>query len=536
MMTHSIIDLLRLLPEYFARHLLLSLTALAIGLSISLPLGVFVARWRRVGAVVLGFAGVIQTVPSLALLALMVPLLGMIGFVPALIALVLYSMLPVLRNTVTGLANVDRSLLDAARGVGMTRFQSLRLVELPVAAPTIIAGIRTATVWVVGIATLATPVGQMTLGNLIFTGLQTQNHTAVVLGCVAAAAMALLLDALIRLIESGAERRRRVPVYAGAGLLGAVLLTGLAPLAVSAANFDPRPTIVVGAKTFTEQHVLAEVLAERMRDAGFRPSTKAGMGSQLLFDALVNGQVDCYVDYTGTIWTNVMKRTDFPPRRQMLVEMKRWLASHYDIVVAGRLGFENTYALALRREEARRLGIKSISDLRSHAPQLKIGGDVEFFGRPEWKSAREAYALDFGQVVGMDQSIVYSACNEGAVDVIAAFSSDGRISAYDMVVLRDDRNALPPYDAVVLHTRRAGRKPEFVAAISTLVNSIDDDLMRRANRLVDVDGRSPADAARFLMASLATPADGAPDVPSKSSLLNANDRPVLGQQAEKPPA
>lgn len=503
-MSRSFIDLLSLFPEFFANHLLLSLCALTIGLCISLPTAIALIHLPRSRTIVMGIASAIQTVPSLALLALMVPLLGMIGFVPALIALVLYSMLPVLRNTVTGLAAVDPALIEAAQGVGMTRLQRLRYVELPVAAPTIIAGIRTATVWVVGIATLATPVGQTTLGNYIFTGLQTQNQAAVLLGCIAAGGLALMLDGFIRVIESGASGRSRRRVIGGASGLAAVLAAGVSPLILTATRFDARPTIVVGAKTFTEQHVLAELLSNRMRDAGFRPSTRAGMGSQLLFDALAKGAVDCYVDYAGTIWTNVMRREDYPPRRQMLVEMKRWLSKRHDIVVGGRLGFENTYCFAMRKDAATRMGIKSTSDLKSHAPQLKLGGDAEFFGRPEWQSARATYGLEFSEQVQMESSIMYSACVERAVDVIAAFSSDGRLSAYDLAVLHDDRNAFPPYDAVVLLSRRAAERPECIAAVSSLVNMIDDDLMRRANRLVDVDGRSPAEAARFIMASFTT--------------------------------
>lgn len=511
-MGRSFYDLLLLLPEFFAQHLLLSMTALAIGLAISLPLAVLCTRSRKLAGPVLGAASVIQTVPSLALLALMVPLLGMIGFVPALIALVLYSMLPVLRNTVTGILGVDKSLTEAARGVGMTPLQCLLKVELPVAAPTIIAGIRTAAVWVIGIATLATPVGQTTLGNFIFTGLQTQNQTAVLIGCVAAAGLAVAFDAVIRLMESGAQLRSRRKLLAGAVAMGTFLVVGLSPLVMNAARWDGRPVIVVGAKTFTEQHVLAEVLSEQMRKSGFRTSTKSGMGSQLLFDALANGNVDCYVDYTGTIWTNVMKRTDLPPRRQMMVEMKRWLSNNHNIIVAGRLGFENTYAFAMRRDRAQQLGIKSVSDLRSHAPELKLAGDVEFFGRPEWKSAQSTYGLEFRENVGMDASIMYSACDDGAVDVVAAFSSDGRIAAYDLVVLLDDRNVFPPYDAIVLLSRRANDKPEVVQAVASLVNSIDDNTMRLANKLVDVDGQSPSDAARAILTSMETPPEIVPEV------------------------
>ncbi len=502
-MTRNLSDILALLPDFFAQHLLLSLTALAIGLAISLPLAVVTTRVAVLRGPVLTVAGAIQTVPSLALLALMVPLLGMIGFVPALIALVLYSMLPVLRNTVTGILGVDPALIEAARGVGMTPMQTLWKVELPVAAPTIIAGIRTATVWVIGIATLATPVGQTTLGNFIFVGLQTQNQTAVIVGCVAAAALALLLDGTIRLIETGSARRSRTLQVSGVAALALLTVVGLTPLMIDAARSDARPVAVIGAKTFTEQYVLAEVIAKRLDDAGFRTSTRSGMGSQLLFDALSSGAADCYVDYSGTIWANVMQRTDHPPRRQMMTEMKRWLSRERGVALVGRLGFENTYCLAMRRSQADELGIRSISDLARHAPRLVIGGDMEFFGRPEWAELRDAYKLAFRRNVGLDASIMYSACAGGQVDVISAFSSDGRIAAFDLIVLTDDRGVFPPYDAVVLMSAQAAAREDLRRAILPLIDSIDDDTMRQANKLVDVDGQSPAAAARFILSGIA---------------------------------
>ena len=183
-MSPGFYEQLQLLPDFLAGHLLLTITALSTGIVVSLPLGVVAARSEKMSRIVLGTAGMIQTIPSIALLALMVALLaGTIGFLPAFIALSLYSILPILRNTVTGLAGIDASLVEAARAVGMTDRQRLFKVELPLAFPVIIAGIRTSAVWVVGTATLATPVGARSLGNYIFAGLQTSNITAVLFGC-----------------------------------------------------------------------------------------------------------------------------------------------------------------------------------------------------------------------------------------------------------------------------------------------------------------------------------------------------------------
>jgi osmoprotectant transport system permease protein len=528
------------MPGFFAQHLLLSVVALCIGLCMSLPLALLAMRVPRLRTPVLGLANVVQTVPSLALLALMVPLLGMIGFVPAAIALALFSMLPVLRNTLTGLIGVSPVLIEAARGVGMTEWQTLRKVQLPLAAPTIIAGLRTAAVGVVGMATLATPVGQTTLGNYIFTGLQTQNSVAVLLGCVAAGVMALALDGVIRLVEHGAGKHSRRLQLAGIGSFAVLLLVGLSPLASSTMPRDGRPTLVVGAKTFTEQQILASLIADRVERSGFLPITQSSMGSHLLFDALAKGSIDCYVDYSGTIWTDVMKRQDMPGTRQMHVAMKRWLANHHGITVAGRLGFENTYTLTMPKARALELGVTSISDLRAQSMRLRLGGDVEFFSRPEWARAREAYSLEFGQIVGLETSTMFEALRNGQVDVLATFSSDGRIPKFDLAMLKDDRDSFPAYDALILLSANASRRPEVVSSMQSLVMTIDDDLMRRTNMMVDVTGRSPFQAAQYLsenlmadssqaVAPVATPEEVKPD----TAPLTAPVEAVPGGQPEE---
>ena len=203
-------DRLILLPEYFQGHLTLTLIALSLGVVISIPLGVWAAQSATVKRPLLTVVSVIQTFPSVAILALVVALLGgQIGLVPAIIALVLYSMLPIVRNTVTGLETVADEVIEAASGIGMSSTQILTKVRLPLALPVIISGIRTAAVWTVGLATLSTLVGATSFGNFIFTGLQTGNLMSVTVGSIAAAIMAVLLDSIIGGIQWLTENRNR---------------------------------------------------------------------------------------------------------------------------------------------------------------------------------------------------------------------------------------------------------------------------------------------------------------------------------------
>ena len=497
------------LPDYLGSHLRVSVTALALGLLVSFPLALAVRNRPALRGLCLAVASIVQTVPGLALLALFYPLLLILsawsltwfgvsfsafGFLPSVLALALYSMLPVLRNTITGLQGVDPSLTEAAQGVGMTQSQSLRMVELPLALPVIMAGIRTASVWVIGTATLSTPIGQTSLGNYIFTGLQTQNWVFVLFGCVAAAALALAVDQLLALAENGIRNRRRIRLaVAGAGL-ALLVAVGFAPLAGHA-----RTSYVIGAKTFTESYILSSLIAQRLQAAGLPARQREGLGSNVIFEALRTNEIDAYVDYTGTLWATQLKRTDVKPRQEVLSELTSTLARE-KVTLLGGLGFENAYALVMPRSRAEKLGIRSIADLAGRAETMSIAGDYEFFSRPEWRAIREAYGLTFREQRQMQPDFMYAAAGSGEVDVIAGYTSDGLIAQYDLVVLDDPKQAIPPYDAVLLLSPRSGNDEALKAALTPLLGRIDIAMMREANlRAGGSQGTaSPETVARWL--------------------------------------
>ena len=498
---------LALLPSRLGPHLWLVLISLGVGVALSLPLALVAVRVAALRWAVLTTAGVVQTVPGLALLALMVPLLDWarralgadfpaFGFLPAALALVLYSMLPVLRNAVTGLRGVDAAVLEAATGVGLSPRQVLLQVQLPLAAPFILAGIRTSAVWTVGTATLSTPVGQTSLGNYIFSGLQTRNWTAVLLGCVVTAALALVLDGALGRLEAAATQRRRTPLLIGVTVLAGlvVLAIALRPTAAGAAK-----VVRIGAKNFTEQYVLAQALAVSLQAQGFQTEPVEGLGSTILFDALAQGDVDVAVDYSGTLWANQLHRTEPAPPEVVLGEVSRWLDATHGIESLGSLGFENTYAFALPKARAAELGLTSLDQLAAPIRTMKLGSDYEFFSRPEWKRVAVAYALEPKELVSSDPSLMYAAVKAGEVDVITAYSTDGRLNAFELTVLADPRHAFPPYEAMLLLSPRARQDERLVRALRTWVGAVDMATMRKANELVDVDGKSKQDAARWLL-------------------------------------
>jgi osmoprotectant transport system permease protein len=319
-------------------------------------------------------------------------------------------------------------------------------------------------------------------------------------GCVAAAALAVALDQLIRLLESAARKKSRGRGIAS--LVGLLLLSlvGVAPFlrARTARDRNAGAPVVVGAKTFTEQYVLAELLTLTLKQAGLPAVNRSSLGSTILFDALAAGQVDCYVDYSGTLWANIMKRQDVPSRATVLEQLTQWLQERHRVRLLGTLGFENTYALAIPKEKSEKQGISTLVELAAHAPAWRIGSDYEFFSRPEWLTLKERYQLRFAEQRTFDPSLMYAAIKTGSVDVISAYSTDGRIVDYNLAVLGDPLGALPPYDAVLLLSPGVAERPQVVKALGRLIGAITNQDIREANRMVDLEQRPIVEAVSLL--------------------------------------
>lgn len=505
-MTEAWQQALARVPDLLAAHIQISFSALALAMIICLPLAIWAARSPRVVAVALTVASLIQTIPGLALLALFYPLLlgvsalvgggiSAFGFLPALLALTLYALLPILRNAVTGLSGVDPAAKEAADGLGMTGSQKLYYVEAPLAAPTIMAGIRTAAVWTIGAATLSTTVGQPSLGDLIFAGLQTQNWTLVLAGCLFSAALAISVDLLLGLIERGIRQRRRILAWAGIAIIAAGLLVATLPLMIARDNI-----VVIGAKGFSEQYILARLIGSRLEEAGYTVRYRDGLGSAVVYQALSEGDIDVYVDYSGTIWTNQMQRTDSQPKSAMLDTIGQWTSANHGVKMLGALGFENTYAFAVRPEAARKKSLRTLDDLARVSTDFNFGTDVEFLERPEWRMVQDAYPIRFKDARSFSPTFMYPALASGEVDVISAFSSDGRIAANDFVILEDTKGAVPSYEAIMLLAPKRGSDDKFIAALNPLIGAITVENMREANYTVDREDnkKTPRQAAVWL--------------------------------------
>ena len=334
---------------------------------------------------------------------------------------------------------------------------------------------------------------------------------AVLFGCAAAAVLAMAVDQLLGLLEAAAARRDRRRAVLGAGGLAILAILSLAPFAVRALA-GRSDTYVVGAKNFSEQFILSDLMADRLRSVGARVEQRTGLGSAVIFRALVAGDLDAYVDYSGTLWTTVLGRTDTPPRAQLLTQLKSELKRRYGVEMLGSLGFENAYALTLRTDRASALGLHTLDDLTAQAPSLVLGADLEFLQRPEWRAFRDAYRLRFKAAHAYTPTFMYRALNDGEADVITAFSSDGRLAGEQLTALTDLRGAAPGYDAVVLVSHRRARDERLAGALRPLGGAISPGRMRAANAQVDLGGRTPEQAAAEIARAISpagSPARGA---------------------------
>ena len=506
-------DLLHGLPRYLGGHMALSLSALAVGLLISIPLGIAGSRRPKLAECSLAVAGVIQTVPTLALLALMVLLLqGQIGFRPSFLALLFYSILPILANTIAGIRGVEPALVEAARGLGMTNGQLLCRVQLPLAAPMIIAGVRTATVLVVGTAVLVTPVGGRSLGNYIFSGMESLNYAETFFGCILGALLAVILDQLIHLLETAARRRSRARAWVAAA--GLILVVAGSLCYPTLRFLDSRMNSArIASGSFTEQHILNELISLHIAQAQppFHPDQRRGMSEGMQLKGLFHSQIDCIVYYSGNYWTLVMKENEFVKPAVMEARIKEHL-KNYGVHYVGRLGFENAYAFAMPKSTRRPVefrNIHTVDDLAQYAADaaqrnkrpLSIGGDMQFFGRPEWLNVKQVYQLQdaWFKTVAMDPTRMYDAVDKGEVDLIVAYSSDGRIPRYELEILTDSLEALPRYDAILLVSQRGAAKPGLVASLEQLVGKITLEDMQNANRDVDLEKRPVREVAAELL-------------------------------------
>jgi osmoprotectant transport system permease protein len=487
------------LARLFEQHLGLVVVSTCIAVAFGLPAGILAARRPALGRPLMFIANVAQTIPSLALFGFLLPLpfVGGVGPRTALVALSLYAVLPIIRTTIAGLRSVDRAVIEAGVAMGMTSRQLLLMVELPLALPSIVAGIRVATVIGVGTATIAAAIGAGGLGEYIFRGLSMVDTTTILAGAVPAAALALVADGLLAWLERRLQAGRVSGRWVGAAALAGLLIVALImwPASGSAA----RARVTVGSKNFTEQIILGEIVAQALEAEGVAVVRKLNLGGTFICDrALRSGDIDLYAEYTGTAVTAVFHQ-DVPHDPRLALERARTLYAAGGVTVLAPFGFNNTFAILVRGRDARALGLGAIDDLARVAGRWTPGFGYEFLQRADgYPGLVAVYGLRFGGAPkAMDLSLIYKALSEGQIDVIAGDATSAQISALDLMSLEDSRHYFPPYDAVPLvRTAALLEHPEIGRVLARLAGRVSATDMRAMNAAVDIERQDPSDVAR----------------------------------------
>ena len=474
-------------------HIQISFIALFFAVLIAIPLGIYLTNKKKIAESIIGISAVLQTIPSLALLGLLIPLIG-IGKVPAIIALVVYALLPILRNTYTGINEVDPSLKEAALAMGMNRSKRLVKVELPLAMPVMMAGIRTAMVLIVGTATLAALIGAGGLGDIILLGIDRNNTALILIGAIPAAILALIFDVALKKLESLSFKKTITT-------LSLISLAALVMIFFPLLSSKQQDEIVIAGKLGAEPEILInmyKLLIEQETD--LTVTLKPGLGkTSFVFNALKSGSIDIYPEFTGTAISEFLKEEAINNNQEdVYLQAKEGMQEQFDMVMLSPMNYNNTYALAVSEELAESYQLQKISDLKPIEQKVKAGFTLEFNDREDgYVGIQKRYGIAFTTLATMEPKLRYQAIQSGDINLLDAYSTDSEIRQYKLRVLEDDQALFPPYQgAPLLRKETLIDYPEIGEALNQLADHITDDEMREMNYQVNVEGKLAAEVAK----------------------------------------
>lgn len=496
----------------FIEHIKLTVISVGFAILIGVPLGILISYIKKLNKPVLGAANVIQAIPSMALLGFAIPILG-IGTLPAVVMVIIYSLLPIIKNTYTGIININPQMIESARGIGLTKLQVLTKIQIPLALPMIMAGVRISAVTAVGLLTIASFIGAGGLGFLVFSGIRTVNNYQILAGAVPACILALLIDYLAGLVEklvtpislqntaviskAQAQKNRK---YQKATLSLSALVILIVFVVTSITNISTeKKTLTLAGKDYTEQHVLVSLYAkviESKTDIKVIQKLNLG-GTQVCFTALKSGDIDMYVEYSGTAYGDTLKHPPISDVQQVYDTVKSEFKEKFNIEVLDQTVFNNTYTLAVTQDTAKKYNLTTISDLSKYANQLKAGATLEFLNRNDGLlGLMDTYEFKFDKSIGIDGSSRYIAIEKKEVDIIDAFSTDGLLKKFELVTLEDDKNFFPPYYAMpIMRNEVFVKYPELVPVIDELSSVLTNEIMMELNYKVDELQMEPAKVA-----------------------------------------
>ena len=502
MMISQLIKLLTEDFEFFTNltieHILISLLAISIASVLGIILGIIISEYRRFSGLILGTVNILYTIPSIALLGFFITITG-VGNTTALIALIIYALLPIIRSTYTGIVNINPLIIEASEGMGSTKLQQLFKVKLPLALPVLMSGIRNMVTMTIALAGIASFVGAGGLGVAIYRGITTNNSAMTFLGSLLIAILALVFDFILGLIEKRLTNRKRVKYKINPKLI----ILGLFIVIFGAyfsLNSKKDKTINIATKPMTEGYILGQMLTELIEqdtDLKVNITNGVGGGTSNIHPAIVKGEFDLYPEYTGTSWEAVLKKEDSYDESKF-DELQKEYKEKYNLEYVNLYGFNNTYGLAVNKDIAEKYNLKTYSDLAKVSNNLIFGAEYDFFEREDgYKELQKVYNIDFKKKIDMDIGLKYQAMKDKKIDVMVIFTTDGQLAVSDVVVLEDDKKMYPSYRAgTVVRSEILSKYPELKPVLEKLNNILDDKTMADLNYQVESKGKKPEDVAR----------------------------------------
>lgn len=498
-------QLVKLLTEDFkfflnltVEHILISLLAISIASLLGIILGIIISEYRRFSGLILGTVNILYTIPSIALLGFFITITG-VGNITALIALIIYALLPIIRSTYTGIVNINPLIIEASEGMGSTKLQQLFKVKLPLALPVLMSGIRNMVTMTIALAGIASFVGAGGLGVAIYRGITTNNSAMTFLGSLLIAILALIFDFILGIIEKRLTNHKRTKYKVNFKLI----ILGLFIIIFGAyfsLNSKKDKVINIATKPMTEGYILGQMLTELIEqdtDLKVNMTTGVGGGTSNIHPAMLKGEFDLYPEYTGTSWEAVLKKEGSYDESKF-DELQKEYKEKYNLEYVNLYGFNNTYGLAVNRNIAEKYNLKTYSDLAAVSNNLIFGAEYDFFEREDgYKELQKVYNVDFKKKIDMDIGLKYQAMKDKKIDVMVIFTTDGQLAISDVVVLEDDKKMYPSYRAgTVVRSEILSKYPELKAVLEKLNNILDDKTMADLNYQVESEGKKPEDVAR----------------------------------------
>ena len=498
-------QLIKLLTEDFKfflnltiEHILISLLAISIASVLGVILGIIISEYRKFSGLILGTVNILYTIPSIALLGFFITITG-VGNTTALIALIIYALLPIIRSTYTGIVNINPLIIEASEGMGSTKLQQLFKVKLPLALPVLMSGIRNMVTMTIALAGIASFVGAGGLGVAIYRGITTNNSAMTFLGSLLIAILALVFDFILGLIEKRLTNHKRIKYKINLKVIILGLFIVIFGIYFSL-NSKKDKTINIATKPMTEGYILGQMLTELIEqdtDLKVNITNGVGGGTSNIHPAIVKGEFDLYPEYTGTSWEAVLKKEGSYDESKF-DELQKEYKEKYNLEYVNLYGFNNTYGLAVNKDIAEKYNLKTYSDLAKVSNNLIFGAEYDFFEREDgYKELQKVYNMNFKKQIDMDIGLKYQAMKDKKIDVMVIFTTDGQLAISDVVVLEDDKKMYPSYRAgTVIRSEILSEYPELKPVLEKLNNILDDKTMADLNYQVESKGKKPEDVAR----------------------------------------